>query len=76
MSIESNPRQGGPGIPEFPTIRPDERTTKNSPRHVVFDFDFCGRGSNSFAADPSVGPDCRRGCEGERQNQGSDDGEF
>ena len=31
-----------------------------------FDFAFCGRGSNTFAADPPDALDLRRGCKGRK----------
>ncbi|MGB9130460.1 MAG: hypothetical protein WCB97_12500, partial [Thiobacillus sp.] len=49
---ESNQRKGDPDRPEFPKIKRVGWAAKNSPRLVVCNFDFCGRGSNTFAADP------------------------
>jgi hypothetical protein len=63
---ESNPRKGDPDSPEFPKIKRVGWAAKNSPRLVVFDFVFCGRGSNTFAADPPATLDLRRVCKGEK----------
>jgi hypothetical protein len=63
---ESNPRKGDPDIPEFPKIEPAGRAAKNSLRLTVFDLVFCGRGSNTFAADPPGRLDFRRGCKGKK----------
>ncbi|MHB8825030.1 MAG: hypothetical protein ACYC5T_09370, partial [Thiobacillus sp.] len=49
---ESNQRKGDPDSPEFPKIKRVGWAAKNSPRLGCFDFVFCGRGSNTFAADP------------------------
>jgi hypothetical protein len=39
-----------------------------------FDFVFCERGSNTFAADPPAPLDLRRVCKGKKfKNQGGDD---
>jgi len=61
---ESNPRKGDPNIPEFPKIKRAGWAAKNSPRLVVFYLIFCGRGSNTFAADPPDALDLRRVCKG------------
>ena len=61
---EKEPKEGDPDIPEFPKIEPAGRAAKNSPRLAVFYLVFCGRGSNTFAADPPGRLDFRRVCEG------------
>jgi hypothetical protein len=63
---ESNPRKGDPDSPEFPKIKRVGWAAKNSPRLVVFYFVFCGRGSNTFAADPPDALDLRRVCKGKK----------
>jgi len=58
------PKKGDPDSPEFPKIKRVGWAAKNSPRLVVFDFVFCGRSSNTFAADPPTTLDLRRACKG------------
>jgi hypothetical protein len=53
---ESNPRKGDPSIPEFPTIQPDERAAKNSPRLAVFNLIFVG---GAQTASPLIRPSGR-----------------
>ncbi|MBU1263342.1 MAG: hypothetical protein KJ946_01825, partial [Gammaproteobacteria bacterium] len=52
--------------PEFPKIKRVGWAAKNSPRLVIFDFVFCGRGSNTFAADPPDALYLRRVCKGKK----------
>jgi hypothetical protein len=61
MFIRSKQRKRDPGSPEFPEIKPAGRAAKNSPRLDIFNLVFCRPGSNTFAADPPVRPNFRRG---------------
>jgi hypothetical protein len=63
---ESNQRKGAPDIPEFPKIKRGGWAAKNSPRPIVFNFVFRGRGSNTFAADPPAALELRRVCKGKK----------
>ena len=64
LAQEKEPKEGHPDIPEFPKIEPAGQAAKNSPRLDVLSFVFCGRGSNTFAADPPARFDFRRGFKG------------
>jgi hypothetical protein len=63
---ESNQRKGAPDIPEFPKIKRVGWAAKNSPRLVIFNFVFCGCGSNTFAVYPPAALDLRRVCKGKK----------
>jgi hypothetical protein len=63
---EKETKEGDPDIPEFPEIEPTGRAAKNSPRLAVFNLVFCGRSSNTFAANPPGRLNFRRGCKGKK----------